>query len=126
MTAPASPSPSSDLPPGAMLHRLMETIRERRERPPEKSYTTSLFRGGVPKIGGKILEEARETVEAAAEPGEEGRRHLIHEAADLVYHLFVMLAHRETELAEVEAELARRFGVSGLDEKAARPPKAEG
>ena len=49
--------------------------------------------------------------------------HLIHEAADLVYHLFVMLGFRDIKLAEVEAELARRFGISGLDEKAVRGTK---
>lgn len=108
---------------GSVLAQLMGTIVQRWDHPPAKSYTTSLFDGGVPKIGGKIEEESREVVEAAAEPGEEGRKHLVHEAADLIYHLFVMLAHKRTTLAEVEAELARRFGVSGLDEKAARPPK---
>ncbi|MCA9268695.1 MAG: phosphoribosyl-ATP diphosphatase, partial [Planctomycetales bacterium] len=82
--------------------------------------TTSLFAGGVAKIGEKILEEAAEVVEAAGEPGEEGRAHLVREAADLVYHLMVMLAHCDVSLAEVEAELGRRSGVSGLDEKAAR------
>ena len=46
----------------------------------------------------------------------------MYEAADLIYHLFVMLGFKQIALAEVEAELARRFGISGLDEKAARPP----
>jgi len=104
----------------AVFQRLMDVIEDRRANPPERSYTTSLFRGGVEKIGGKILEEAREVVEAAGEVDEQGRQHLIHEAADLIYHLFVMLGYREIRLPEVEAELARRFGISGLDEKAAR------
>ena len=103
-----------------VLHRLMAVVEDRKLNPPAKSYTTSLFAGGVEKIGGKIREEANEVAEAAAEPGEEGHQHLVHEAADLIYHLFVMLAHRDVPLAEVEAELARRFGISGLDEKAAR------
>ena len=55
---------------------------------------------------------------------EAGRQHLIREAGDLLYHLFVMLAARDVALGEVEAELAKRFGISGLDEKASRPPKA--
>jgi phosphoribosyl-ATP pyrophosphohydrolase len=80
-----------------------------------------LFRGGLEKIGEKIVEEAAEVVEAARETGDDGRNHLIYEAADLVYHLFVLLGFREIRLAEVEAELARRFGISGLDEKASRP-----
>jgi phosphoribosyl-ATP pyrophosphohydrolase len=106
--------------PDNILSRLMTLIEDRKANPPPKSYTTTLFAGGVAKIGEKITEEAAEVVEAAAEQGDEGRAHLIHEAADLVYHLFVMLGYRDIKLAEVEAELARRFGISGLDEKAAR------
>ena len=102
------------------LAQLMSIIEDRKANPPAKSYTTTLFAGGVPKIGEKIREEADEVVEAAAEPGDAGREHLIREAADLVYHLFVMLGYCEVKLAEVEAELARRFGISGLDEKASR------
>jgi phosphoribosyl-ATP pyrophosphohydrolase len=98
----------------------MGVIESRRDNPPERSYTTSLFAGGVGKIGGKISEEAAEVVEAAAEPDEAGRMHLVHEAADLVYHLLVMMAHRGVALDQLEAELAGRFGVSGLEEKAAR------
>jgi phosphoribosyl-ATP pyrophosphohydrolase len=103
-----------------VLHRLMAVIDDRKANPPAKSYTTSLFVGGVEKIGAKIIEEAGEVVEAAGEPGAPGQQHLVREAADLIYHLLVMLSHRETNLAEVESELARRFGLSGLDEKAAR------
>lgn len=106
-----------------VLAALMAVIEDRRANPPEKSYTTKLFKGGVPKIGEKIMEEAAEVVEAAGEEGEEGRQHLIYEAGDLIYHLMVMLGHREITLAEVESELGRRFGVSGIDEKAARDPK---
>jgi phosphoribosyl-ATP pyrophosphohydrolase len=106
-----------------ILAQLMAVIEDRKANPPAKSYTTALFAGGVTKIGEKIREEAEEVVEAAGEPGEEGRNHLIREAADLIYHLFVMLGHRDVKLAEVEAELAKRFGISGLDEKASRKPK---
>ena len=103
----------------------MGVIEDRRANPPPKSYTTSLFQGGVDKIGGKIVEEAAEVVEAAGEPGDAGRTHFIYEAADLLYHLFVMLGYKGVALSEVEAELARRFGISGLDEKEARSPKSE-
>ena len=102
------------------LVRLMRVIEDRKTNPPERSYTTGLLRGGVDKIGEKILEEAREVVEAAAETGSTGHDHLVHEAADLIYHLFVMMGYRDVTLDEVEAELARRFGISGLDEKASR------
>jgi len=110
----------SSLPP-TVLQKLMAVIEDRRANPPAKSYTTSLFQGGVEKIGGKIVEEAAEFVAAADEPGDAGRTHFIYESADLIYHLFVMLGYKGVALAEVETELARRFGISGLDEKASRP-----
>jgi phosphoribosyl-ATP pyrophosphohydrolase len=104
----------------SILARLMAVIEDRKANPSEKSYTNRLLAGGVEKIGAKIIEEAAEVVAAAAEPGPDGRSHTIHEAADVVYHLLVLLGYREISLAEVEAELARRFGISGLDEKASR------
>lgn len=104
-----------------VLARLMTVIEQRRDDPPAKSYTTKLFSGGTQAIGAKITEEAQEVVEAADEPGDDGRAHLIYEAADLTYHLMVMLGYRHIQWAEVEAELARRFGISGIDEKASRP-----
>jgi phosphoribosyl-ATP pyrophosphohydrolase len=112
--------------PESILARLMAVIEDRRACPSERSYTATLLGGGVDKIGAKICEEAAEVVDAAREAETpEGRAHLIHEAADLVYHLFVMLGFRQIALAEVEAELARRFGISGLDEKAARTAKPD-
>lgn len=101
----------------------MSVIEDRRNNPPAKSYTTSLFAGGVSKIGEKIVEEAAEVVEAAGEPGQAGRQHLVYESADLIYHLFVLLGYHGIPLTEVERELARRFGISGIDEKAARTPE---
>jgi phosphoribosyl-ATP pyrophosphohydrolase len=103
-----------------VLHNLMEVVHQRREVPSAESYTCRLFAGGVERIGEKVTEEAAEAVEAAGEPGEAGRRHLVREAADLIYHLLVLLAARDANLADVESELARRFGVSGLEEKASR------
>jgi phosphoribosyl-ATP pyrophosphohydrolase len=105
----------------SVFAELMRVIEERKATRPERSYTTRLLDGGVAKIGEKITEEAAEVVEAAGEPDDAGREHLIREAADLVYHLLVMLASRDVALAEVEGELARRFGISGLDEKESRP-----
>ena len=102
------------------LDKLERTIADRAADPREKSYTSQLLAGGVEMIGAKVVEEATEVVEAAAEPGKKGREHFIREVADLVYHLLVLLRHRDCSLADVEAELARRFGVSGLDEKATR------
>lgn len=106
--------------PSSVLRQLMALVADRKRNPPQRSYTTRLFAGGVERIGAKIREEAAEVVEAADEAGEPGRQHVIQEAADLIYHLFVLLAFRDVELGEVEAELSRRFGVSGLDEKESR------
>ena len=104
-----------------VLAELMSVIEDRKKNPPARSYTTSLFAGGADKIGGKILEEAQEVVMAAqSAETDAGRAHLTHEAADLIYHLFVMLGFRGITLDEVGAELSKRFGISGLDEKAAR------
>lgn len=102
------------------LDELEQTILARKAAPHERSYTAQLLASGVEKIGEKVLEEAAEVVEAAGEPGDEGREHTISEAGDLVYHLLVLLASRDIALTDVEAELARRAGVSGLDEKANR------
>lgn len=108
------------MPEPSIVPKLLEVIAERKANPPERSYVVSLLRGGVPKIGAKITEEAAEVVEAAAEPGDDGRAHLVHEVADLLFHTLVLLGHAEIPWSDVEAELARRFGVSGIDEKEAR------
>jgi len=103
-----------------VLHELMSVLEDRKVNPPPNSYTARLYSGGDSKIGAKILEEAREIVEAAGETGEQGRRHIVYEASDVIYHLLVLLAHHNIKLDDVEAEIARRFGQSGLDEKASR------
>lgn len=109
----------------SIMSALMGVIAERKVRPAaEKSYVASLMAGGVPRIGAKIVEEAAEVVEAGDEPGEAGAEHLVKEVADLVFHSMVLLGYRDLEWAAVEAELARRFGISGIAEKAARKPKA--
>jgi len=71
----------------------------------------------VPATGAKVNEEAGELVVAADRETDD---RVVSEAADLVYHMLVLLACRGVELSQVEDELARRFGISGLDEKAAR------
>ena len=112
------PTPSAS--PGAPLVKLERTIHARAKKPNLKSYTSQLLAGGVPMIGAKIIEEAAEVAAAAAEPNQEGRAHFIREVGDLMYHLLVMMVHKNCNLSDVEAELARRFGVSGLEEKASR------
>ncbi len=104
--------------------QLMAVIEDRKANPPQRSYTTQLFQGGVEAIGKKVSEEAAEVVAAAhAADNDAGRDHLAHEAADLIYHLFVMLGYRDVSLADVEGKVAARFGMSGLDEKASRSKK---
>ncbi len=102
------------------LDRLERTIAARAAKPNKKSYTSQLLSGGLARMGAKVMEEAAEVVEAAGELGAAGREHFIREVGDLFYHLLVLMRHRECSLADVEAELAQRFGVSGLQEKASR------
>jgi phosphoribosyl-ATP pyrophosphohydrolase len=97
--------------------RLFQTIESRKQASPSSSYTARLFGKGVPAINDKIREEAGEVCEAGLEPG---TAHLVHEIADLLFHTFVLASHRGLGLGEIEAELARRFGKSGLEEKAER------
>lgn len=103
------------------IDALEATIRERAASGDGgSSWTAKLLAGGVEKIGPKVTEEAGEMVEAAAEPGDDGREHFVYEAADLFYHAMVLMRWRGVDLEEVEAELARRFGVSGIAEKESR------
>lgn len=101
---------------------LFDVIASRRGADAGSSYTAKLMAGGVEKINRKIREEAEEVCEAA---GEDGREHLIYEICDLLYHTFVLAGYREITLTDIQAELARRFGTSGLDEKAQRNETTE-
>src|SRR5437764_15452181 len=101
------------------LHDLEARVHERAAASPEQSYTRKLLDRGVAHCAKKLGEEAIETALAAV--GED-RERLIAEAADLLYHLVVVLQARGVALAEVEAALAARRGQSGLEEKALRKP----
>jgi len=87
------------------LEELTRTIKSRRNASPEKSYTARLLNGGPKKVSAKIMEEAAETVIAALV---EDKKRLVEEAADLIYHLLVLLELKESGLAEVIAELETR------------------
>jgi phosphoribosyl-ATP pyrophosphohydrolase len=100
-----------------IVNKLYAVIEDRKKNPPEKSYVASLFAGGVPKIAGKVLEEAAEFTEAAAGAD---TAHFTCEAADLLFHILVMLGEKGVHPEQVFAELARRFGISGIDEKEMR------
>ncbi len=99
------------------LARLEATIAARRGADPASSYVASLHDRGVPVIARKLGEEAIETVIAALSGS---REELVGEAADVLFHLMVLLAAKGVPLAEVLAELERREGTSGIAEKAAR------
>ena len=104
----------------SIVEQLMAVTQDRKANPPARSYTNKRLDGGVDKIRAKIMEEAGEVVDAARETGDEGHRHVVYEAADVMYHLCVLLGLKDVAWSEVESELARRFGISGLDEKEAR------
>ena len=102
---------------GDVLERLAATLASRRGGDPDRSYVAKLFHKGDDAILKKIGEEATETV-MAAKDGDRAR--IVAETADLWFHTMVMLAHYGLSPADVLAELARREGVSGLDEKGSR------
>jgi phosphoribosyl-ATP pyrophosphohydrolase len=99
------------------LEKLAEVIEQRKHADPQRSYVAGLYEKGLDAILKKVGEEATETILAAK--GEESAR-VVSETADLWFHTLVMLAARGLGPADVLAELERRFGLSGLDEKAAR------
>jgi phosphoribosyl-ATP pyrophosphohydrolase len=99
------------------LERLAATIATRRGKDPETSWTARLLASGPEKCAEKFGEEA---VEAIIEAVKGDRARLTSEAADVIYHLLVMLAARDVTLADVLAELDRRDGTSGIAEKAGR------
>lgn len=99
------------------LARLAQVIESRRGGDPEKSYVARLFARGHDAILKKVGEEATETV-MAAKDGVPGK--IVHETADLWFHCMILLAHHGLSPADVLAELERREGLSGLEEKALR------
>ncbi len=98
---------------------------------PEGSYTTSLLRAGDNAIFAKLREECEELIEASreftasGESGQEQRGHLIHEACDLVFHTWVLLAKHGISVDDLRCELERREGVSGLEEKRNRTKRTD-
>lgn len=100
------------------LRKLAETIEARKSADPDSSWTARLLAKGPEKCAEKFGEEAVEAIIAAAKGD---RENLTAEAADVLYHLLVMLASRDVSLDAVLDELARREGQSGIEEKAGRP-----
>jgi phosphoribosyl-ATP pyrophosphohydrolase len=104
----------------AILARLFAIIESRKGADPSVSRTAHLFHRGIPKIAQKVGEEA---VEAAISAVEGKPADLVRESADLLYHLFVLWSAMGLKPEDVYAELVRREGTSGIEEKAARAGK---
>lgn len=100
-----------------ILARLAEVLEQRKSQDPGQSYVASLYAKGLDTILKKIGEEATETV-IAAKGGDSGQ--LVYEMADLWFHCLVLLAQQELRPEAVLGELQRRFGLSGIEEKASR------
>lgn len=103
--------------PSDVLRALYATLESRKTADPSSSYVAGLYAKGVDAILKKVGEEAAETLIAAKNPDATA---LVHEVADLWFHTLVLLSHRDLDLQQLTDELARRFGTSGLAEKAAR------
>lgn len=101
-----------------VLDRLAELLEQRKSADPQSSYVAKLYAKGLDAILKKVGEEAAETIIAAKNGDAE---QIIYETADLWFHSLVMLAHAGLGPQDVLKELARREGLSGLEEKASRP-----
>ncbi|HSH72599.1 MAG TPA: phosphoribosyl-ATP diphosphatase [Methylophilaceae bacterium] len=104
-----------------VLDRLAELLEERKSADPQSSYVAKLYAKGMDSILKKVGEEATETI-IAAKDGDKSQ--IIYETADLWFHTLVMLAQAGLKPQDVLDELARREGLSGIDEKAQREHKA--
>jgi phosphoribosyl-ATP pyrophosphohydrolase len=102
---------------GNIFSGLFDVIEDRKRKDPSESYVAKLMAQGVNKINEKIEEEAAEVCEAAHE---DNREHLVYEICDLLFHTFVLAGHKGITIDMIETELSRRFGTSGLVEKAGR------
>jgi len=100
-----------------ILSTLEKILEQRKSETVENSYVASLYSQGTDKILDKISEESAEVIKAAQD---EGNEKIIHEVADLWFHILVLLRHKNISIKEIETELTHRFGVSGHTEKTAR------
>lgn len=103
--------------PDDILRQLVKVLEQRKQADPESSYVAGLYHKGLDSILKKVGEEATETV-IAAKGGDADE--LVYETADLWFHTLVLLVHQGVDPDRVLSELERRFGLSGLEEKAAR------
>ena len=95
-----------------MIEDLLKTIRKRKNSSPDKSYTSSLLSGGLSKCIDKLEEEFNELKDAL-----NSKNNQVHESADLIYHLLVVLEAADVKFEDVLKELEKRKGQSGIEEK---------
>jgi phosphoribosyl-ATP pyrophosphohydrolase len=100
-----------------IFSKLFEVIEERKNASPDSSYVAKLMLKGTEKINSKIIEEANEVCEAALESDKD---HILYEICDLMFHTFVLASYKNISIDEIKSEFVRRFGTSGLTEKAGR------
>ena len=103
-----------------IFNKLEKILEERKSATADQSYVSSLYDKGTESILEKIREESEEVINAV---NQEGREEVIHEVADLLFHLLVLLRYENITIDEIESELDKRFGISGHDEKASRESK---
>jgi phosphoribosyl-ATP pyrophosphohydrolase len=100
-----------------ILKKLEQILEDRKSAKADESYVSSLYAKGLDEILKKIGEESTEVV-MAAKDGDKDK--IIYEVADLWFHTLVLLRHKDIEIDKIQQELSRRFGLSGLEEKANR------
>ena len=96
-----------------IIDKLEVILQNRKTEDSKDSYVSSLYSKGNQYICGKIIEEAGELVDAA----DDDKAHVVHEAADLLFHVLVLLASLDIKYATILDELTKRFGTSGIEEK---------
>ncbi|MBC8259589.1 MAG: phosphoribosyl-ATP diphosphatase [SAR324 cluster bacterium] len=100
-----------------IFEQVYDVILERKNKTPDKSYVASLMNKGTDSILKKIGEESAEVIIAAKN---EDRKEIIHEITDLWFHLLILMGHQDISIKDIYREMERRFGQSGLEEKAQR------
>lgn len=103
-----------------ILIELFDIIESRKTSTSQDSYVKSLMEDGTVKINEKVLEEALELLEATTEKDQGKKEKLIHETADLWFHVMVLLSHQDIHISEILHELKSRLGISGHTEKSLR------
>ncbi|MBT6655784.1 MAG: phosphoribosyl-ATP diphosphatase [Candidatus Thioglobus sp.] len=100
-----------------VLRKLEEVLEQRKSANADESYVSSLYTKGLDEILKKIGEESAEVIMASKDGNQDK---IVHEVADLWFHTLVLLRHKDIEIDKIQQELSKRFGLSGLEEKANR------